>query len=126
MAYCGHGGRATTTEAHVTMDALITPPMPDDGALAHERGDRAEVEPLSRCERCGNQYDKSFTVTMDGMSHTFDCFECAINALAPRCAHCNGMIIGHGVETDEHYFCCAHCAEASGVAGLRDRIGPHA
>jgi hypothetical protein len=108
------------------MDALITPSTPGDGVVAGERMQRVEGEESPRCERCGNRYDKAFTVTMDSMSHTFDCFECAINALAPRCAHCNGMIIGHGVETDDQYFCCAHCAEAAGVAGLRDRIGAHA
>ena len=70
---------------------------------------------MTPCHVCGNHYDKAFTVSMDGVSHTFDCFECAINALAPRCAHCNGMIIGHGVESDEQYFCCAHCAHEEGV-----------
>jgi hypothetical protein len=109
----------------VTTDALLTPPMQDDGVLERERSDRIESNPMTRCERCGNHYDKAFVVTMDGMSHTFDCFECAINALAPRCAHCNGMIIGHGVETQDRYFCCAHCAAAAGVAGLRDRVGAH-
>jgi len=111
----------------VTTEALLTPPpMPDDGVIAREMSDRIDADPMSRCERCGNHYDKAFTVSMDGVSHTFDCFECAINALAPRCAHCNGMIIGHGVESDEQYFCCAHCAESAGVAGLRDRVGAHA
>jgi hypothetical protein len=38
------------------------------------------------CEVCGNDYDKSFTVTThDGMEHRFDSFECAIHALAPTC-----------------------------------------
>jgi hypothetical protein len=29
--------------------------------------------------------------------YTFDCFECAIQALAPTCAHCQSRVIGHGV-----------------------------
>ena len=33
---------------------------------------------MARCERCGNDYDKSFQVTMAGKAHTFDSFECAI------------------------------------------------
>ena len=37
-----------------------------------------------RCEVCGNVYDKAFQVVMQGASHTFDSFECAIQALAPR------------------------------------------
>ena len=42
---------------------------------------------MATCEVCGNDYDKAFNVTlMDGAKHTFDSFECAIHALAPRCA----------------------------------------
>ena len=52
---------------------------------------------MATCECCGNDYDKSFTVTMGGKAHTFDAFECAIHALAPRCAHCDCVVIGHGV-----------------------------
>jgi hypothetical protein len=73
------------------------------------------------CEVCGNRYDKAFAVEVGGESHVFDCFECAIHALAPRCAHCQCAIIGHGVESDGRMFCCAHCAQELGVAGVRDR-----
>src|SRR6267143_6035354 len=38
------------------------------------------VMPTARCEVCGNDYDKAFQVTMRGDSHTFDSFECAIQA----------------------------------------------
>ena len=50
----------------------------------------------------------------DGLPHTFDCFECAIEALAPRCARCTTKIIGHGIEAGDSFFCCAHCARESG------------
>ena len=53
---------------------------------------------MARCEVCGNTYDKSFVITMAGVEHTFDAFECAIHALAPSCDHCGCRIIGHGVE----------------------------
>ena len=76
---------------------------------------------MARCEVCGNEYDKAFQVQMEGSTHTFDSFECAIHALAPRCEHCGCAIVGHGVEADNRTFCCAHCAEHSGVGGLRDR-----
>ena len=76
---------------------------------------------MARCEHCGNDYDKSFTVTLGGKSHVFDSFECAIHVLAPRCAHCSCAIIGHGLEAAGKFFCCAHCAKESGVTGLRDR-----
>jgi Rieske Fe-S protein len=74
------------------------------------------------CEVCGNDYDKAFEVTRDGESHTFDSFECAIHALAPACEHCGCRVIGHGVESDGRIFCCVHCAEQAGAAGLRDRV----
>jgi len=77
---------------------------------------------MARCEVCGNDYDKSFEVIAQGNSHTFDSFECAIHLLAPRCSHCDCRVIGHGVEADGEIFCCAHCAEMAGVAGLEDRV----
>lgn len=76
---------------------------------------------MARCDVCGNDYDKAFTVTLAGQRHTFDSFECAIQALAPTCAHCGCKIIGHGVESDDTMFCCASCAQQAGVAGLSDR-----
>jgi hypothetical protein len=74
------------------------------------------------CEVCGNDYDKSFEVVRDGESHTFDAFECAIDALAPVCPHCQCKVIGHGVEAGGTVYCCAHCAEESGQTGLTDRV----
>jgi hypothetical protein len=65
---------------------------------------------MARCEVCGNDYDKAFTVTRAGESHVFDSFECAIHALAPVCSHCHCRIVGHGMETDGKFYCCAHCA----------------
>jgi len=76
---------------------------------------------MAKCDVCGNDYDKAFTVTMEGEAHTFDCFECAVHALAPACAHCGCKVIGHGVEQDGTFFCCVHCAAHEGVAGLKDR-----
>jgi hypothetical protein len=74
-----------------------------------------------QCETCGNRYDKSFQVVLEGASHNFDSFECAIEALAPRCAHCNCRVIGHGVEQGTNIFCCKNCASAEGPTALRDR-----
>ena len=55
---------------------------------------------VAKCDVCGNDYDKSFTVTQGGRTRTFDSFECAIHALAPA---------------------CAHCAKRAGVQGVADR-----
>ena len=76
---------------------------------------------MAACEVCGNEYDKTLAIHFDGEVHTFDSFECAIHALAPRCVHCGCRIVGHGVESDGEIFCCAHCARHSGVMAVRDR-----
>jgi Rieske Fe-S protein len=77
---------------------------------------------MGRCTVCGNEYDKSFDVTMQGETSTFDSFECAIHALAKVCAHCGCRIIGHGMEKDGVFYCCAHCAERAGAPEMVDRV----
>lgn len=77
---------------------------------------------MARCDVCGNDYDKAFTVTQGERSGTFDAFECAIHAMAPDCAHCGCKVIGHGTEADGTIYCCAHCAKQSGVKGVDDRV----
>ena len=76
---------------------------------------------MAVCDVCGNDYDKSFRLTRGDRTGTFDSFECAIQAFAPRCAHCECRIIGHGIEADGTMFCCAHCARHAGVKGVADR-----
>ena len=76
---------------------------------------------MARCEVCKNEYDKAFEVIAQGGTHVFDSFECAIHALAPVCAHCGCRIVGHGLEAGGRMFCCASCAAALGVSGVRDR-----
>jgi hypothetical protein len=76
---------------------------------------------MAVCDVCGNDYDKAFQVMRAGKTMTFDSFECAIQAMAPRCAHCRCTVIGHGVEADSTVYCCAHCAQHSGVKGVADR-----
>ena len=69
---------------------------------------------MAKCEVCGNDYDKAFTVIMAGQKHTFDSFECAIHALAPACAHCGCRVIGHGMEQGGMTYCCTHCFQHAG------------
>jgi len=76
---------------------------------------------MGTCEVCGNSYDRAFEVLVADARHTFDCFECAINALAPICDHCGCRIIGHGMEARGRFYCCAHCARQSGEPELQDR-----
>ena len=78
---------------------------------------------MAQCEVCGNDYDKAFQVTMPGdEARTFDSFECAIHALAPTCGHCGVKVVGHGVEAEGAFYCCAHCSEATGAGGAQDRV----
>jgi hypothetical protein len=51
----------------------------------------------------------------------FDSFECAIQALAPHCAHCDCRVIGHGVEEAGTIYCCRNCAGAEGATPIVDR-----
>ncbi|MGH2810992.1 MAG: hypothetical protein ACRDIA_08950, partial [Actinomycetota bacterium] len=75
---------------------------------------------MSVCEVCHNEYDKSFKVTTaDGRTYDFDSFECAIQLIAPSCAHCGCRLIGHGVESSGIMFCCVTCASHEGVDGLK-------
>ena len=77
---------------------------------------------MATCEHCGNEYDKPMTIRRGDADHVFDCFECAIQVLAPTCEQCGVRIIGHGLEAGGRFFCCDHCAEKSGVTALRDRV----
>ena len=77
---------------------------------------------MATCEVCGNDYDKTMEITVaGGETHTFDSFECAIHAIAPRCGHCGCVIIGHGLEAGGSMYCCAHCASEEGHSQLADR-----
>ena len=75
---------------------------------------------MEKCEQCGNAYAKTFHIHMHGKEYAFDCFECAIEKLAPRCLECGTRIIGHGVENGTQIFCCAQCARNKGIEELRD------
>lgn len=75
---------------------------------------------MSICATCGNDYDDTFTVTKDGQSFDFDSFECAIHKLAPSCARCGCRVVGHGAQHGDTVYCCAHCAQQAGNAGLVD------
>jgi hypothetical protein len=104
--------------------------------LAHAIGEAATVPRAeragrsrspARCEVCGSR-DRLMEIRLpSGRRGTFDCFECAIHALAPVCAHCGCRIIGHGISSAAHAaelgpssaakapeltFCSAHCAGA--------------
>jgi hypothetical protein len=74
-----------------------------------------------RCEVCGNECDKPFHVVVAGATHVFDSPECAAHKLAPRCAHCGCVVLGHGVEPGARFLCCDTCAREFGEPGACDR-----
>jgi hypothetical protein len=78
--------------------------------------------PMSQCETCGNDYDKAFVIRYGEEEHTFDSFECAIQALAPTCEKCETRIVGHGIEANGRMYCCAHCARGEGLEEAVDRV----
>lgn len=75
---------------------------------------------MAVCEVCNNDYAMSFEVRTAGAVHTFDSFECAAHRLAPICDNCQCRILGHGLETEGEFYCCAHCARMKGRAELVD------
>jgi hypothetical protein len=82
-----------------------------------------EEHAMGRCNSCGNEYEGTFEVMFDGKTYTFDCFECAIHQLAPRCGSCETRILGHGVQFNDRLFCSSHCARAMGIHSLETHIG---
>jgi hypothetical protein len=115
MADGVRGAKAFFTH-HVSRSITPIAFLPDPRRLDAQGGFMTE------CEVCGNKYDKPIEVVRDGQSHIFDCFECAIHALAPVCEHCGCKIIGHGVEANGVFYCCAHCAKKEGVTAVDDRV----
>lgn len=77
---------------------------------------------MGRCNTCGNEYQASFDIAMDGQTYTFDSFECAIHKLAPTCVVCGCRILGHGVQAGDQIFCCSNCARTMGIEGLQDHV----
>jgi len=81
---------------------------------------------MATCEVCGNEYEMPFEVVAAGQRHVFDSFECAIHRLAPVCEHCGCKVVGHGIQAEKRFFCCAHCARQAGYQTARDHIDDRA
>ena len=122
------GGRCATEDvavpgAGVTVRAdtgatVWTMPQLVESALAAVGKRIADVDPDFQVRKLSPAYHATFH---DGRSATFDSVECAAAQLAPECGHCGCRILGHGIETDEGIFCCAHCARKDTNADVNDR-----
>jgi len=73
---------------------------PDDGRALHG------------CEHCGGRDGDLMEIRFQGRTRTFDCFKCAIHAMAPLCCDCGSPVIGHGIQAEGRMFCSPHCAAA--------------
>ncbi|MFD9607350.1 hypothetical protein ACFRCI_49215 [Streptomyces sp. NPDC056638] len=64
---------------------------------------------MAVCEVCRNDYELAFEVrTAGGEVHVFDSVECATQKIAPTCVNCLCRILGHGMQADGQFLCCAH------------------
>ncbi|MFF4761677.1 hypothetical protein [Streptomyces sp. NPDC001292] len=75
---------------------------------------------MAVCEVCNNDYEMAFEVRASDGVHIFDSLECAAQRIAPTCDNCDCRILGHGLQADGRFFCCANCARQRGVAQLVD------
>ena len=77
---------------------------------------------MAACEVCGNDYDKKLRGGCRRSPAHLRQLECAIHQVAPVCEHCGCRVIGHGVEVEGRFYCCAHCArEAEPSSAVKDR-----
>ena len=67
------------------------------------------------CEVCGKIDGPCFEVRLGGVRHVFDSFECAMNALSPRCGYCGCRIHGHSIVLGRKVFCSYQCANDDNV-----------
>ncbi|MFI1293158.1 hypothetical protein ACH4VM_32750 [Streptomyces sp. NPDC020792] len=75
---------------------------------------------MAVCEVCDNDYEMTFEVRAGDAVHIFDSLECAAQRIAPTCDNCECRILGHGLQADGRFFCCANCARRRGFAQLVD------
>jgi hypothetical protein len=65
------------------------------------------------CDLCCRESNNFFEIRIARKRYVFDSFQCAIQLLAPVCAHCGKRIVGHGVEVHALTFCCTSCGAQS-------------
>lgn len=69
-------------------------------------------DPMKVCRKCHLPARLPLTVQLDqGPKYTFDCFDCAIETLAPRCPECGRVYLGRPVTYAKQQFCSTACAQ---------------
>lgn len=79
---------------------------------------------MSLCEFCGNHAQETFQITIHDRIHEFDCFQCAIQALAPTCSSCSCRILGQGVRDGGLFYCGPHCLKMAGQRLYTEEFNP--
>jgi hypothetical protein len=78
---------------------------------------------MAICETCGKDSRDAFQVSMGGgTAHIFDTCECAIKALAPKCAQCGGRIAGESAHPNATVFCSAKCAASAAESTSLEKV----
>jgi hypothetical protein len=80
------------------------------------------VQGSASCEVCGNTEGQCFEVHLGGERHVFDSFECALDALTPKCAQCGCTFVGHGVQLGNTIYCGYDCASAASAREYKARV----
>lgn len=63
------------------------------------------------CDECGNEYDEAFEVRLQGQPESFDSLACALEAMTPRCAHCDARVEEPAASWGDRVYCSPNCAE---------------
>jgi hypothetical protein len=66
---------------------------------------------MAMCEVCHNVSEHPMQIRVGHTKYLFDCFECAIQKLAPVCRTCGCRVIGHATEMGAEVYCSTHCAQ---------------
>ncbi len=64
---------------------------------------------MGKCETCGSQNSDLFEIVKDGVTRTFDSFECAIQSMATKCYNCGCLITRRPHFTGDKAYCCNAC-----------------
>ena len=72
----------------------------------------------TRCVNCGSNIEKDYILFINGAEFVFDSFECAVKFVAPRCAHCNSIIMGKGFSKSDELFCSVSCSNETNFSPL--------
>lgn len=66
---------------------------------------------MMNCEVCGHEMSKLIMISWNGQKKSVDSFECAVQALAPRCDYCQQPVMNSSIQGNPPFYCCDACAQ---------------